>query len=156
MCVTRVLLCSSVCVCVCVCVSQQVKECVEMRQELIDCVNALQLPPNFLDQLLDMLGGPEQVGAHSSCACVCVCVGGWVRTQSTCTAQQNTVGLHVTHVRGLWHGGTTQCSRVRVFVFVAYRAYIRLRALSKNANIARKKHRNRACVSMCVCVIAGS
>ncbi len=40
---------------------QQVPQCVAARAELLGQVQALQLPPNFLDLIVDELGGPEQV-----------------------------------------------------------------------------------------------
>ncbi len=38
-----------------------VPACVHMKQELLTAIRALQLPINFLDQLIDELGGVEQV-----------------------------------------------------------------------------------------------
>eukprot|EP00892_Ulva_mutabilis_P003294 jgi/Ulvmu1/1336/UM011_0064.1 len=38
-----------------------VQECVRRRQELIARADSLQLPPHFLDELIDALGGPESV-----------------------------------------------------------------------------------------------
>lgn len=36
-------------------------EAVELRRELLDRINALDLPPNFLDEIIDALGGPVAV-----------------------------------------------------------------------------------------------
>ncbi|KAL6756388.1 hypothetical protein V8C86DRAFT_3136630 [Haematococcus lacustris] len=41
--------------------SPPVPECVEMRDGLMGDVAELQLPPNFLDQIMDELGGPSMV-----------------------------------------------------------------------------------------------
>ena len=40
---------------------EDVPACLAMRRELLAGVEALQLPANFLDQLLDELGGPSMV-----------------------------------------------------------------------------------------------
>lgn len=40
---------------------QVVQEASELRAKLLQRVAALKLPPNFLDQLIDALGGPKKV-----------------------------------------------------------------------------------------------
>jgi hypothetical protein len=49
---------------------------VSIRDELVSEADALQLPPNFLDELIDRLGGPKQVWGHvrgSAAACMLAC-----------------------------------------------------------------------------------
>lgn len=38
-----------------------VSVCVSIRQQLLEVIDALPLPPNFLDKIIDELGGPGQV-----------------------------------------------------------------------------------------------
>jgi hypothetical protein len=39
----------------------ELPECVALKNKLLERVNALKLPANFLDHLMDALGGPTQV-----------------------------------------------------------------------------------------------
>ncbi|GAX84898.1 hypothetical protein CEUSTIGMA_g12319.t1 [Chlamydomonas eustigma] len=41
--------------------SREVPELVQMKEELHEAIEAMQLPPNFLDHIIDELGGPAQV-----------------------------------------------------------------------------------------------
>ena len=39
----------------------EVEACLTLKQGLLQRISQLALPPNFLDQLIDELGGPKQV-----------------------------------------------------------------------------------------------
>ena len=40
----------------------EIDTCVRMRNDLLEQIDSLELPANFLDALIDQLGGPGQCG----------------------------------------------------------------------------------------------
>ena len=43
----------------------EIATCVRMRDDLLEQIDALELPANFLDALIDQLGGPGQYGCNA-------------------------------------------------------------------------------------------